>query len=57
VKEKSKTMGPEVPDRIYVYGQDELPDNRMEEDEQVKKEFDEDVWLFASGELFRHLLG
>jgi hypothetical protein len=34
-----------MPDRIYVYGQDALPESRPEGDDEIKKEIDEDVCL------------
>lgn len=52
MKEKSKYMGPEVPDRIYVYGQDALPESRMEEDAEAKKEIDEDVCVLFRSDVY-----
>jgi WD40 repeat protein len=44
VKEKSKQLGPEAPDKIYIYGQDDLPETKIENKEIKMSEIDEDVF-------------
>lgn len=46
IKDKVRHIGPEAPDRIYVFGQDQLPEARGDDQgDEIKREIDEDVCL------------